>query len=51
MNEKKRRPKYTKKFKEDAVKLVIEKGYSSLEVGRRLGINKSNIYRWVRELY
>jgi len=49
MNEKKKRPKYTKEFKEDAVKLVTEQGYSSIEVGRRLGINSSNISRWVRE--
>jgi len=49
MNEKKKRPKYTKEFKADAVKLVTEQGYSSLEVGRRLGINSSNISRWVRQ--
>jgi transposase len=49
MNEKKKRPKYTKVLKEDAIKLVTEQGYSSLEVGRRLGINSSNISRWVRQ--
>ena len=49
MNEKRKRPKYTKEFKEDAIKLVTEQGYSSLEVGRRLGINSSNISRWVRQ--
>jgi transposase-like protein len=25
------------------------KGYSTNEVGRRLGINQTNVYRWVRE--
>jgi len=49
MNEKKKRPTYTNEFKEDAVKLVTEQGYPSLEVGRRLGINSSNISRWVRQ--
>jgi len=49
VNEKKKRPKYTKEFKEDAVKLVTEQGYSSIEVGRRLGINSSNVSRWVRQ--
>ncbi len=49
MNEKRKRPKYTKEFREDAVKLVTEQGYSSNEAGRRLGINQSNISRWVRE--
>jgi transposase len=28
--------------------LVLEQGYSSLEVARRLGIASSNVTRWVR---
>jgi transposase len=49
MNPKQSRQKYTKEFKSDAVKLVIEQGYSTNEVGRRLGINQTNVSRWVRE--
>jgi len=49
MEERKKRPKYTEGFKADAVKLVIEQGYSHTEVSRRLGIPKSNISRWVGE--
>jgi transposase len=49
MNERRKRVKYTKEFKQDAINLVIEQGYSTNEVGRRLGINQSNISRWVRE--
>ena len=49
MNEKRKRPRYTEEFKEDAIKLVTDQGYSCNEVGRRLGINTSNISRWVRE--
>ena len=49
MNQKRTRQKYTKEFKSDAVKLVIEQGYSTNEVGRRLGINQTNVSRWVRE--
>jgi transposase len=49
MNEKQERVKYTKEFKEDAVKLVTEQGYSANEAGRRLGVGQSNISRWVRE--
>ncbi len=49
MNERKKRPNYTKEFKGDAVKLVIEQGYSHTEVGTRLGVPISNISRWVRE--
>ena len=49
MNRKRTRQKYTKEFKGDAVKLVIEQGYSTNEVGRRLGINQTNVSRWVRD--
>jgi len=49
MNQKRDRQNYTKEFKNDAVKLVIEQGYSCNEVGRRLGVNQTNISRWVRE--
>jgi len=49
MGTERNRQTYTKEFKADAVKLVIEQGYSCTEVGRRLGINHSNVTRWVRE--
>ena len=49
MNEKRNRVKYTKEFKQDAIDLVLEQGYNANEVGRRLGINQSNVSRWVRE--
>jgi len=49
MNDKKQRRDFTDEFKNDAVKLVTEHGYSATEVGRRLGINHSNVSRWVRE--
>ena len=49
MNQKRNRQKFTTEFKNDAIKLVVEQGYSCNEVGRRLGINSSNVSRWVRE--
>jgi transposase len=49
MNNKKKRRDFTDEFKNDAVKLVTEQGYSATEVGRRLGIHSSNVSRWVRE--
>ena len=49
MNQKRTRQSYTKEFKNDVIKLVIEQGYSTNEAGRRLGINQSNVSRWVRE--
>lgn len=49
MNQKRQRKDFTDEFKNDAVQLVTEQGYSCNEVGRRLGINHSNISRWVRQ--
>ena len=49
MNEKRKRPNYTKEFKQDAVKLVVEQRYSCPEVARRLGVAASNVTRWVRQ--
>jgi len=48
MSKERKRPNYTKEFKQDAVNLLLEQGYSSLEVARRLGIASSNVTRWVR---
>jgi transposase len=49
MKEKITRQKYSTEFKTDAIKLVVEQGYSCSEVGRRLGLHSSNISRWIRE--
>ena len=39
--------KYTPEFRQEAVKLVTDYGYSQAEAGRRLGISDKNINRWV----
>jgi transposase len=49
MNQNQNRQHYTKEFKNDAVKLVLEQGYSANEVARRLGVSQTNVSRWVRE--
>ena len=49
MSAQRNRRNYTKGFKADAVGLVIEQGYSSAEVGRRLGVSENNVNRWVRQ--
>jgi transposase len=49
MDSKRQRKDFTDEFKNDAVKLVTEQGYSCTEVGRRLGVNHTNISRWVRQ--
>ena len=48
MTNKKR--KYTKDFKEDAVKLLESSGNSCSQISRDLGINASMLSRWNREM-
>ena len=49
MSDKRKHRRFTDEFKNDAVKLVIEQGYSCNEVSRRLGISHSNVTCWVRQ--
>lgn len=46
---KKRRRKYTKEFKEEAVKLITAQGYSVAEAARNLGISSGLLGCWKRE--
>jgi transposase len=40
--------KYTKEFREEAVKLITEEGLTLPEAGRRLSLPPSTIGNWVR---
>ena len=42
------RPKYSLEFKQDAARLVLEKGYSQQQAADHLGISLSALGRWVR---
>jgi len=44
------RRQYTAEFKADAVRLLEEEGYGLSEVSRRLGVDRSCLTRWRREL-
>lgn len=37
---------YTPEFKDEAVRQVIERGYSVKEVAERLGISEASLYNW-----
>ena len=37
---------YTVDFKAEAIKQVTERGYSAVEVAKRLGITDKSLYRW-----
>ena len=43
-----KRPKYTLEFRQDAAKLVNEKGYTHQQAADNLGVSLSVIGRWVR---
>ena len=49
MNAPRTRRRFTQEFKDDAVSLVIDQGYKSAEVARRLGVCENNVNRWVRQ--
>jgi transposase len=51
MNVRKTRRRFTKEFKDDAIGLVVDQGYSCAEVGRRLGVSENNVNRWVRQYH
>ena len=42
-----KRTKYTPEFKEAAVKQVIDKGHTVVDVAKRLGIAEGVLYTWV----
>ena len=43
------RKKYTREFKQDAVRLVTEQGNKQSEAARNLGIDRGMLGRWVKE--
>ncbi|MFY7928744.1 MAG: transposase [Oligoflexus sp.] len=49
MAEKKKQKRYTKEFKVEAVKLVVEKGMKVSEVAKDLGISQPALGSWVKE--
>ena len=49
-NEKRQRRRYTQEFKQDAVALVNEQGYSLAEAARSLDISDTILRRWRDEI-
>jgi transposase len=41
--------KYAAEFREEAVRQVLERGYSVKEVADNLGVSRHSLYKWVRE--
>ncbi len=42
-----KRPKYSVEFKQDAAKVVLEKGYTHQQAAGHLGVSLSALGRWV----
>lgn len=38
---------YIPEFKDEAVKLITERGYSVTDVAERLGVSQHSIYKWL----
>mgnify|MGYP000025287291 FL=1 len=43
--------RYTEEFKREAVKQVVERGYSVAEVADRLGICTKTLYQWRSDMH
>ena len=50
MNEKRTYKRYPVSFKEEAVALVVEQGYSVAEAAKSLGIRANQLYDWKAKL-
>lgn len=44
------RRKYTKEFKLEAVRLMVDQGRTARSVAEDLGLNESMLYQWKRQL-
>ena len=40
-------PRFTPEFKDEAVRQIIERGYSVAEVSARHGVSAHSLYKWV----
>jgi len=40
--------RFTPEFKDEAVRQVVERGYSVAEVSARLGVSAHSLYKWVK---
>ena len=40
--------RYSPEFKEEAVRQIVDRGYSVAEVSERLGVSAHSLYKWVK---
>jgi transposase len=39
--------RYSREFRAEAVSQVIDRGYTVVEVAKRIGVSENSLYRWV----
>jgi transposase len=42
--------RYTPEFKDEAVRQIVDRGYSVAEVSERLGVSSHTLYKWVKAI-
>jgi transposase len=42
--------RYTPEFKDEAVRQIIDRGYSVAEVSERIGVSPHSLYKWVKAI-
>lgn len=42
------KPRFSPEFKDEAVKQVVERGYSVAEVAARFGVSTHSLHKWVK---
>ena len=40
--------RYSPEFKDEAVRQIVERGYTVAEVSERLGVSSHSLYKWVK---
>ena len=40
--------RYSPEFKDEAVRQIVDRGYSVAEVSERLGVSAHSLYKWVK---
>jgi transposase len=41
-------PRFTPEFKDEAVRQIVDRGYSVAEVSERLGVSGHSLYKWIK---
>ena len=40
--------RFTEEFKEEAIRQILERGYTAPDVVKRLGVSAQSLYKWIK---